>query len=65
MLAGPGRTKHDLEKYLDGHGEDLRGKLVAVEDVEQATPQALANAARQLFAARRRAMATELRAARR
>jgi len=49
LLAGPGRTKHDLEKYLDGHAEDLRSKLVAVEDLDQPAEDALAGAARRLF----------------
>src|SRR6267378_238958 len=26
LIAGPGSTKHDLEKYLDQHAEDLKKK---------------------------------------
>ena len=59
MLAGPGRTKHDLEKYLDGHAEDLRGKLIAVEEMEQLTDSALAQTARQLFKAHTRMAPTD------
>jgi hypothetical protein len=52
LLAGPGRTKHDLEKYLDGHAEELRDRLVAVEDMQWLGDETLrAVAARLLNAA--------------
>jgi stalled ribosome rescue protein Dom34 len=37
MIAGPGGTKKDLEKYLDGHAEDLKKKLVGVESMDHPT----------------------------
>jgi stalled ribosome rescue protein Dom34 len=49
LIAGPGGTKKDLEKYLDGHGEELKRKLVAVESMDQPTEGELLKQARKLF----------------
>ncbi|MFO1081414.1 MAG: hypothetical protein U1E23_12420 [Reyranellaceae bacterium] len=48
LLAGPDHTRHDLEKYLDGHAEALRGKLAGVEAMAEASPDALKEATRRL-----------------
>ncbi len=37
LIAGPGGTKKDLEKYLDGHGEELKKRLVGVEPMDHPT----------------------------
>ena len=37
LIAGPGGTKKDLEKYLEGHGEELKKKLVGVEPMDHPT----------------------------
>lgn len=50
-IAGPDGTRHDLEKYLDGHAEDLRGKLLGVEIMQQPSASDLASRARAFAAA--------------
>ena len=50
-IAGPDSTRHDLEKYLDGHAEELRGKLLGVEAMDQPSPSDLAARARAFAAA--------------
>ena len=37
LIVGPGGTKKDLEKYLEGHGEELKKKLVGVEPMDHPT----------------------------
>ena len=49
LIAGPGGTKKDLEKYLEGHGEELKKKLVGVEPMDLPTEGELIRQARKLF----------------
>ena len=49
LIAGPGGTKKDLEKYLEGHGEELKKKLVGVESMDHPTEGELIRQARKLF----------------
>ena len=49
LIAGPGGTKKDLEKYLEGHGEELKKKLVGVEPMDHPTDGELIRQARKLF----------------
>jgi stalled ribosome rescue protein Dom34 len=49
VIAGPGGTKKDLEKYLEGHGEELKKKLVGVESMDQPTEGELLKQARKLL----------------
>jgi stalled ribosome rescue protein Dom34 len=49
LIAGPGGTKKDLEKYLEGHGEALRKRLVGVESMDHPTAGELIKQARKLF----------------
>ena len=49
LIAGPGGTKKDLEKYLAGHGEELRKKLAGVEPMDHPTEGALIKQARRLL----------------
>jgi stalled ribosome rescue protein Dom34 len=51
LIVGPGETKKDLEKYLDGHGEELKKKLVGVEAMDHPTDGELLAHARKLFKA--------------
>jgi len=51
LIVGPGETKKDLEKYLDGHGEELKKKLVGVEAMDHPTDGELLARARKLFKA--------------
>jgi stalled ribosome rescue protein Dom34 len=51
LIAGPGGTKKDLEKYLEGHGEPLKKKLVGVEPMDHPTEGELIKQARKLFEA--------------
>jgi stalled ribosome rescue protein Dom34 len=50
VIAGPGGTKKDLEKYLDGHGEELKKKLVGVESMDHPTEGELLKQAGKLLA---------------
>ncbi len=50
MIVGPGGTKKDLEKYLDGHGEELKKKLVGVESMDHPTEAELLKQAGKLLA---------------
>ena len=50
LIAGPGGTKKDLEKYLDGHGEELKKKLVGVESMDHPTEGELLKQAGKLLA---------------
>ena len=50
MIAGPGGTKMDLEKYLDGHGEELKKKLVGVESMDHPTAAELLKQAGKMIA---------------
>ena len=50
VIAGPGGTKKDLEKYLDGHGEELKKKLVGVEAMDHPTEGELLKQAGRLLA---------------
>jgi stalled ribosome rescue protein Dom34 len=49
LIAGPGGTKKDFEKYLEGHGEALRKRLVGVESMDHPTAGELIKQARKLF----------------
>jgi stalled ribosome rescue protein Dom34 len=49
LIAGPGETKKDLEKYLEGHGEEPKKKLVGVEPMDHPTEGELIKQARKLF----------------
>lgn len=49
LIAGPGGTKKDLEKYLEGNGEALRKRLVGVESMDHPTAGELIKQARKLF----------------
>ena len=49
LIAGPGGTKKDLEKYLEGHGEELKKKLVGVESMDHPTEGELLKQARRLL----------------
>jgi stalled ribosome rescue protein Dom34 len=49
LIAGPGETKKDLENYLEGHGEELRKRLVGVESMDHLTAGELIKQARKLF----------------
>jgi stalled ribosome rescue protein Dom34 len=49
LIAGPGGTKKDLEKYLEGHGEELKKKLVGVESMDHPTEGELLKQAHKLF----------------
>jgi stalled ribosome rescue protein Dom34 len=49
LIAGPGETKKDLESYLEGHGEELRKRLVGVESMDHLTAGELIKQARKLF----------------
>ena len=49
VIAGPGGTKKDLEKYLEGHGEELKKKLVGVESMDHPTEGELLKQAHKLF----------------
>jgi len=49
LIAGPGGTKKDLEKYLEGHGEELKKKLVGVEPMDHPTEGELIKQACKLF----------------
>jgi len=51
LIVGPGETKKDLEKYLEGHGEELKKKLVGVEAMDHPTDGELLAHARKLFKA--------------
>jgi stalled ribosome rescue protein Dom34 len=50
VIAGPGGTKKDLEKYLDGHGEELKKKLAGVESMDHPTEGELLKQAGKLLA---------------
>ena len=50
VIAGPGGTKKDLEKYLEGHGEELKKKLVGVESMDHPTEGELLKQAGKLLA---------------
>jgi stalled ribosome rescue protein Dom34 len=54
LIAGPGRTKKDLEKYLHGHGEELQRRLVGVEAMDHPTDGELLAHARRLLKAHER-----------
>lgn len=54
LIAGPGETKKDLEKYLHGHGEDLQRRLVGVETMDHPTDGELLAHARRLLKAHER-----------
>jgi stalled ribosome rescue protein Dom34 len=49
LIAGPGETKKDLEKYLEGHGEEPKKKLVGVEPMDHPTEGELIKRACKLF----------------
>jgi stalled ribosome rescue protein Dom34 len=49
LIAGPGGTKKDLEKYLEGHAEVLRKRLVGVEPMDHPTEGELIKQVRKLF----------------
>jgi hypothetical protein len=49
--SSTGGTKKDLEKYLEGHGEELKNKLVGVEPLDHPTAGELIKQARKLFEA--------------
>jgi stalled ribosome rescue protein Dom34 len=51
LIAGPGGTKKDLEKYLEGRGEELKKKLLGVEPMDRPTEGELIKQARKLFEA--------------
>jgi stalled ribosome rescue protein Dom34 len=51
LIAGPAGTKKDLEKYLDGHGEELKKRLVGVVPMDHPTDNELLAHARTLFKA--------------
>jgi len=49
LIAGPGETKKDLEKYHEGRGEEPKKKLVGVEPMDHPTEGELIKQARKLF----------------
>ena len=51
LIAGPGETKKELEKYLDQHSEELKKKLIGVEAMDHPTDGELLAHARNLFKA--------------
>lgn len=51
LIVGPGGTRKDLEKYLEGHGEELKKKLVGVEPMDHPTDGELIAHALKLFKA--------------
>ena len=51
LIAGPGGTKKDLEKYLEGRGEELKKKLLGVEPMDRPTEGELIKQARKLLEA--------------
>jgi stalled ribosome rescue protein Dom34 len=64
LIVGPGETKKDFEKYLEGHGEDLKKKLVGVEAMDHPTDGELLAHARKLFKAHDRMTPNDPRIAR-
>ena len=51
LIVGPGGTKKDLEKYLEGHAGELKQKLVGVEPMDRPTDGELLAHARKVFKA--------------
>ena len=51
LIAGPDKTKNDLDKYLDQHAEVLKKKLLGVEAMDHPTDGGLLAQARKLFKA--------------
>jgi stalled ribosome rescue protein Dom34 len=49
LIAGPGGTKKDLEKYLEGHAEELQKKLAGVESMDHPTEGELTKQAHRLL----------------
>ena len=64
LIVGPGETKKDLEKYLEGHGEELKKKLVGVEPMDHPTDGELLAHARKLLKAHDRMVPHDPRIAR-
>jgi stalled ribosome rescue protein Dom34 len=51
LIVGPGETKKDLEKYLDGHAEELKKKLAGVKPMDHPTDGELLAHAHKMFKA--------------
>lgn len=51
LIVGPGDTKKDFQKYVEGHAEMLASKLVGIGPMEDPTDDELVTAARQHFKA--------------
>ena len=64
LIVGPGEAKKEFEKYLDGHGEELKKKLVGVEPMDHPTDGKLIAHARKLFKAHDRMTPSDPRIAR-
>ena len=64
LLVGPSGTKHDLEKYLDQHAEELKSRLIGVEAMDHPTDGELVAHARKLLKAHEHMAPNDARAAR-
>ena len=51
LIVGPGDSKKDLQKYVDGHAEVLRNKLVGIGPMERPSDGELLAHARAAFRA--------------
>ncbi|HYC65352.1 MAG TPA: hypothetical protein VEC14_11525 [Reyranellaceae bacterium] len=49
LIVGPGDSKKDLQKYVDGHAEELRKKLVGIGPMERPSDGELLAHARAAF----------------